>query len=299
MKKKTTTTRLWLWLDALFLCILCYAAYSFWHSLSTDAHNTLPSQWQWDVFVKYFAWHDSQGWHAGLLLKGLISTIRLGIWAGALALLVGLCMGIYLTIYTKGVIHSILYAVLIFLRNTPPLVLLFLLYFLTSENTFSFLNALVQHAPPLAQSVIEHLFAPPQALDRMLAAVLTLGFYQGAYVAEIVRAGLQSIPQGQWDAAAALGFTKRQQFSQVLLPQALPIMIPPLAGQYISIFKDSALAALISVPELTFQGMEIVAITRLPFEAWTLILVLYLGISLICTRCFSYAEKRLHWVQNK
>ncbi len=299
MKKKTTSTRRWLWLDALFLCILCYAAYSLWHNFTTDAHNTLPSQWQWDVFVKYFAWHDNEGWHAGLLLKGLISTIRLGLWAGLLALLVGLSMGIYLTVYTRGVIHNILYVMLIFLRNTPPLVLLFLLYFLTSENTFSFLSSLVEHAPPVLQSVIEHLFAPPQALDRMLAAVLTLGFYQGAYVAEIVRAGLQSIPQGQWDAAAALGFTRGRRFSQVLLPQALPIMLPPLAGQYISIFKDSALAALISVPELTFQGMEIVAITRLPFEAWTLILVLYLGISLACTRCFAYAEKRLHWIQNK
>ncbi len=231
----------------------------------------------------------------GLLIKGLLATVRLGLWSGLVALLVGLSMGMYLTTARSGVARTLLYSLLIFLRNTPPLVLLFLLYFLASENTLSLMGDLVRAMPQSVQDVVGFLFATPENMDRMLAAVLTLGFYQGAYVAEIVRSGLQSLPLGQWDGAAALGFSRWQQFFYVLLPQSLPIMLPPLAGQYISIFKDSALASLISVPELTFQGMEIVAITRLPFETWMLILVLYLGISLACTRCFALAEKRLPW----
>ncbi len=249
--------------------------------------------------MPYITWHDAEGWHTGLLVKGLLSTLRLGLWSCLLALGVGLLLGIYLATQSQGLMRTLVYSIVIFLRNTPPLVLLFLLYFLTSEQSLTFVVGLVRMAPLPVQELLSVLFAAPEYMDRMLAAVLTLGCYQGAYVAEIVRAGLQSLPQGQWDAAAALGFSRRQQIFMVLLPQALPLMLPPLAGQTISIFKDSALAALISVPELTFQGMEIVAITRLPFEAWTLILLLYLGISLLCTRCFALAEKRLRWQVKK
>ncbi len=285
----------WLWLDILILILLAGTLCFLWSQGGQSSPKALPTQWQWDSMAQYVAWKDAEGWHMGLLLKGLFATLRLGLWAGILALGVGLAMGVYLATHSKGLVHGVLYAILVFLRNTPPLVLLFLLYFLASENTLALVGEMVRTLPQGAQDVLSFLFAAPENMDRMLAAVLTLGCYQGAYVAEIVRAGLQSLPLGQWDAAAAMGFSRRQQFLYVLLPQSLPIMLPPLAGQYVSIFKDSALAALISVPELTFQGMEIVAITRLPFEAWTLILVTYLGISLLCTRCFAYAEKKLPW----
>ncbi len=295
MRKKISPKPSWLWLDMALLLCLGFIALTFWNYATDPNANALPSHWHWDKLSPYIAWHDAEGWHMGLLIKGLLSTLRLGLWACLLALMVGLALGIYLATHTTGLLHNLLSGIIIFLRNTPPLVLLFLLYFLTSEQTLGFISHMVRLAPQPLQDIIAFLFATPEYMDRMLAAVLTLGCYQGAYVAEIVRAGLQSLPQGQWDGAAALGFSRRQQFFHVLLPQALPLMLPPLAGQAISTFKDSALAALISVPELTFQGMEIVAITRLPFEAWTLILVLYLGISLLCTRCFALAEKKMHW----
>ncbi len=299
MLKKTTYMKRWLWLDIVLLALMGMVAWTFWSFVTDPQQSALPNSWQWHKLLQYIAWHDEQGWHMGLLVKGLMATVKLGIWSGLLALFTGLLLGIYLATHTKGIIHTVLYGVVIFLRNTPPLILLFLLYFLTSENTLSFLGNALRGAPEEVQYVAGILFATPENMDRMLAATLTLGCYQGAYVAEIVRAGLQSLPQGQWDAAAALGFSRSQQFSLVLLPEALPIMLPSLAGQAVSIFKDSALAALISVPELAFQGMEIVAITRLPFEAWTIILVLYLGLSLICTRCFAFTEKRLHWHHKK
>ncbi len=295
MLKRNSYIRSWLWLDILIILVIVAFGYFFWNHAHNDPEHTLPKTWQWKEFFKYFAWHDEQGWHQGLLVKGLLTTLKLGIWSGLLALVVGLTMGIYLATHNNGLMAKLLYAILVFLRNTPPLVLLFLLYFLTSENTLSLIGDILKLLPLWLQNFIGTIFAPPASLDRMLAAVLTLGIYQGAYIAEIIRSGLQSLPQGQWDGAAALGFSQRQQLFSVLLPQALPIMIPPLTGQYISIFKDSALASLISVPELTFQGMEIVAITQLPFETWLIIFTLYLIISLLCSRSFALLENSLHW----
>ncbi len=291
MLKKSSYIQRWIWLDIL----LAVALFLFGVFFYNQAQDTLPQSLNWHEFIKYIGWHDEQGWHMGLLLKGLAATIRLGIWSGLLALIVGLVVGTRLAAKPKCPFSRTIYIFVVFLRNTPPLILLFLLYFLTSDSTLSFFTNIVRDAPQNVQNFIGFIFATPDNMDRMLAAVITLGCYQGAYVAEIVRAGLESLPRGQWDAAAALGFKPRDQFCKVLLPQCLPLMIPALAGQYVSIFKDSALAALISVPELTFQGMEIVAITRLPFETWILVAILYLMLSLICTNVFHWMERRLHW----
>ncbi len=294
MFKKSSYVRRWLWLDIILAIAIFFMAILFYNH-ATSSQSGLPQSWHWHELIKYIGWHDEDGWHMGLLLKGLGATIRLGIWSGILALIIGLMVGIRLAAKPKHPLSYAIYMVVVFLRNTPPLILLFLLYFLTSESTLSIFTNTLRELPPVVQNIISFIFASADNMDRMLAAVITLGCYQGAYVAEIVRAGLESLPQGQRDAAAALGFTSRQQFFAVLLPQCLPVMLPPLAGQYVSIFKDSALAALISVPELTFQGMEIVAITRLPFEAWIVVLILYLMLSLICTNIFHSIERKMTW----
>lgn len=258
------------------------------------AQESLPQLWEWQRMLGYIAWKDGQGWHAGLLLRGLATTLRLGLWSGLLALLVGGLMGVW-TARSKGWRVFPGMALITVLRNTPPLILLFLLYFFASERVLSGLDDAVRTLPHSAQEVFALLFAPVGQVDRMAAAVLTLGVYEGAYVAEIVRAGLQSLPRSQWDAAAALGFSRWQRLRLVVGPQALPLMIPPLAGQCVSIFKDSALASLISVPELTFQGMEVMSVSRLPFESWILVGALYLLLSLACVGVFKFCEGRLRW----
>ncbi len=283
----------WRVVDACLLVLIVFLGVHFWQEATSN--GSLPKEWQWGKISNYIAWQDHDGWHMGLLTKGFLTTLRLGIWAGLVALLVGVSVGVRLTSKRKSLGNYLLYSIVVFLRNTPPLVLLFLLYFLASEQTVAYLGEWARQASPPVQDFLSITFATPDAVDKMLAAVLTLGLYQGAYVAEIVRGGLQGLPQGQWDAAAALGFSRWQQFRKVLLPQALPSMLPPLAGQYVSVFKDSALASLISVPELTFQGMEVMAITRRPFESWVLVAALYLGISLVCTRLFQRLENKLVW----
>lgn len=279
-----------LWLDALLLALLLAAVC--W--LALRAREALPQQWQWERMAPYLLWRDDTGWHAGLLLRGLAATLRLGCWSGVLALGVGVTVGVW-TARARGRSAFAGHALVTLIRNTPPLVLLFLLYFFASERLFMGLDQWLRTAPPLLRETISLLFAPPGQVDRMAAAVLTLGFYEGAYVAEIVRAGLQSIPGAQWDAGAALGLTRWQRLRLVIFPQSLPLMLPPLAGQCVSTFKDSALASLISVPELTFQGMEVMSVTRLPFETWVVAGLLYLLVSLVCTTLFRRVEMGLRW----
>ena len=96
--------------------------------------------------------------------------------------------------------------------------------------------------------------APPDQLEAFIAAVLTLAMLEGAYIGEIVRAGINSIEKGQWEAAQALGMRRWQLLRHVVLPQAFQRMIPPLAGQAISTIKDSAIVSVFSVAELTVRG---------------------------------------------
>lgn len=259
-----------------------------------EAQLTLPDMWEWPRMSIYIAWKDADGWHAGLLLRGLATTLRIGLWSGVLALLVGGAVGVW-TARTKGwrVLPGM--ALMTLLRNTPPLIVLFLVYFFASERLLAGLDDVVRNWPVGPRDTVALLFAPVGQIDRMAAAVLTLGLYEGAYVSEIVRAGLQSLPRSQWDAAAALGFSRWQRLRLVLGPQALPLMLPPMAGQCVSIFKDSALASLISVPELTFQGMEIMSVSRLPFESWIMVGGLYLVLSLACVGVFQVWERQLRW----
>ena len=119
--------------------------------------------------------------------------------------------------------------------------------------------------------------------------MLTIALIEAAYIAEIVRAGIESIEKGQFEAANALGLSWWQKMQHVILPQALQRILPPLAGQFISTIKDSAIVSVISIPELTFQGMELMAATYLTFECWITITVLYL----VLTLSLSLAVERL------
>ena len=124
--------------------------------------------------------------------------------------------------------------------------------------------------------------------------MLTLAIYEGAYVTEIVRGGLISVPHGQWEAARATGLSEIQSFSFIILPQALRKILSPLAGQFISTIKDSAIMSVISIQELTFQGMEIMSATFLTFEVWLTITFLYFILTFSLSRAVAGLERRLN-----
>jgi polar amino acid transport system permease protein len=118
---------------------------------------------------------------------------------------------------------------------------------------------------------------------RFLSAVITLALFEGAYIAEIVRAGIESVERGQWEAATALGMSRARAMRHVIMPQALQRMLPALAGQFISIIKDSTIVSVISIEELTFQGQQIMTTTYRGFEIWTTVLVMYFVLTFACS----------------
>ena len=114
-----------------------------------------------------------------------------------------------------------------------------------------------------------------------------------ANATEIVRGGIAGIPKGQWDAGFALGMNRYQIFMNIILPQALRNILSPLAGQFISTIKDSAIMSVISIQELTFHGMEVMATTFLTFEVWITITVLYFTLTFSLSRLTVVIENHL------
>lgn len=256
--------------------------------------SRLPEyQWQWPLLWEFIARKNQAGnWECGLLAKGFFTTLRVGFWTILLSLAVGGAIGAISAQKSRLAAFPCHVYVNLF-RNTPPLVIIFALYFFAGNLLpFNIIEDAARQLSPFGKQMLALFFAPPGQLDRMFAAVLALGLYQGAYVAEITRGGIESVPRGQWDAAAALGFSRLQRLRFVILPQAARLMLPPLTGQAISSFKESALASLISVPDLTFQSLEIMAISRMTFEIWVSTGILYLLLGILCAILGRRLEKR-------
>jgi polar amino acid transport system permease protein len=131
------------------------------------------------------------------------------------------------------------------------------------------------------------------AEGRTLVGVVTLGVFAGAYVTEIVRAAIQSIDRGQTEAALSQGLTRGQTLRFVLLPQALRRMVPPLAGELVSLVKDSSLLYVIAVSEVTKRSYEVYAATNKTFEVFLPLALLYLAITLPLSRLARALELRL------
>ncbi len=281
----------WGRLDLLLLSLLFAAIGYLGYRISAG----LEYQWNWQVIPQYLVRHDSEsGWVPNLLLQGLLTTIRLSFWSLLLALPFGLLAGLLRTsLHLFNRLVGGTYVTL--LRNLPPLVLIFIFYFFISDQILPFLDLgeRLSAAPEWLQRVLELSLAPSDQLEAFLAAVMTLALFEGAYIGEIVRAGINNVEAGQWEAARALGMRRWQLLHHVVLPQAFQRMIPPLAGQAISTIKDSAIVSVISIQELTFQGMELMAATYLTFEVWISVTVLYFLLTYSCSWLAGRLELRL------
>lgn len=247
---------------------------------------TFSYQWNWAVIPQYFFRFDSSSdsWVPNLLVNGLLTTIRLSIWSSLFGLILGTTVAItgrtaslYLRLLGRSYIELV--------RNTPPLVLVFIFYFFIGNQIMVALDIeqfMATRSEPVRQ-VLEILFAPRKRFPEFLSAVLTLALYEGAYMAEIVRAGLAAVPRGQWEAADSLGMNAWNKYRHVILPQSFRIILPALAGQLISTIKDSAIVSVISIQDLTFQGMELMSATYLTFETWITVTVMYFCLTFSCS----------------
>lgn len=256
----------------------------------------LTYNWKWQVVPQYLFRYDEvlERWVPAILMQGFLTTLRLSIWATILATIIGTVMGLLRA--SQGLFQKLLSGTYVELvRNLPPLVLIFIFYFFVSDQILPplGLEEWVRSSPDGTKKTIALLFAPPALLNSFVSALITLSIFEGAYVTEIVRAGIQSIEKGQWEASAALGLSQWQQMGHVILPQAIRRILPPLTGQFISTIKDSAIVSVISIQELTYQGMALMASTYLTFEVWITIGGMYLCLTLLCSLAFEQVE--LFW----
>lgn len=247
--------------------------------------------WEWGVLGQYLLRADGR---PGLLLQGLFTTIRLTCWSALVAIFLGTWAGLARTspsLYLRLVGGT--YVELC--RNLPPLVLVFLCYFFLADQIAPSigLQDALRTAPDGVKTAAGFLFGRLDQVDAFVTAALTLGLYEGAYVAEIVRGGIASVDAGQWEAGRAQGFPRLGLMAWIIMPQAVRNMIPPLAGQIISTIKDSAIVSVISIQELTFQGMQLMATTYLTMEVWTCVALLYFALTFSCSMAAARLEHRL------
>jgi len=213
-------------------------------------------------------------WKPGLLIVGMWLTIKLSVMATIFGILIGVIGGLC-RISSNPFLKwtTIIYVELI--RGSPLLVQILIWYFVLG-------------------TVINDLMAA-YGLGRVQAywyAVASLACFAGAYVTEIVRAGIQSIHRGQTEAARSVGMSYVQSMWHIILPQAMRRILPPLAGQFISLIKDSSLLGIIAIRELTKATREAVTASLQPFELYLLCAVLYLVLTFGLSMFVQHLERR-------
>lgn len=254
--------------------------------------HALDYQWDWSVIPSYFFYVDD-GIRANMLTHGFITTVKLGFWATVIGFVLGTVSGV---MGAKGMVEQrfLSWTYVETIRNIPSLVLVIIFYYFVSSQ---FLDALgldqwMRNQPESLANVIKFLFAGPAHINAFISAVIALGIYEGAYISEIVRGGILAVPKGQWEAALSIGLSRRRTFLLIILPQVLRKTAFPMAGQFISTIKDSAIVSVISIQELTFQGLELMAATFLTFEVWTTITCLYFILTFPLSMAVSVLEKK-------
>jgi polar amino acid transport system permease protein len=214
-------------------------------------------------------------WKPGLLIVGLWLTLQISVIATIGGILIGIIGGltrISSNPALKGL--TIIYVELI--RGSPLMVQILIWYFVLG-------------------TVINDILAA-YGLGRLPAfwyGAASLACFAGAYVTEIVRGGIQSIHRGQTEAARSLGMSYTQSMRYIILPQALRRILPPLAGQFISLIKDSSLLGIIAIRDLTKAAREIVSASLQPFEVYLLLGILYLVLTFSLSMLVQYMEKRM------
>ncbi|AHK47559.1 amino acid ABC transporter, permease protein (plasmid) [Ensifer adhaerens OV14] len=219
-------------------------------------------EWDWN-----FVWQIIP-----TLLEGLKITILATVLGAAVAAVVGLVFAI-LRLSAPKPIARVVGFILEFIRGTPLLVQLYFIFYVLPDIGIS--------------------------LPALVAGVIGLGIHYGTYTAEVYRAGIENVPRGQWEAARATNLTLRQTWLHVILPQAIPPMIPALANYLIAMFKETPLLSAITVLELMNQAKSIANSNYRYIEPMTLVGVFFLVMSLISVVFLRWLEERYSRVEER
>ena len=216
-----------------------------------------------------------QEWCPGLLMLGMWVTIKVSLYAIVIGILLGIWGGIA-RISANPAARWLAYTYVELIRGTPLLVQIFIWYYIGS----TLINQLFQQYIGFE-------------IPALWYGVIALAMFTGAYVTEIVRSGIQSINLGQTEAARSLGMTHFQSLRYIIMPQAMRRILPPLAGQFISLIKDSSLLGIIAVRELTKATREAVTTSFASFELFFTCAALYLILTFTLSLCVQYLERRM------
>jgi polar amino acid transport system permease protein len=204
-----------------------------------------------------------------VLVEGAFLTLKISAYSLLFSIPIGIIAGLF-RVSNRKILFLPATWYIEFVRGVPLLVLLLWIYFALGK----FFN-----------------------LGSYLSAILGLAVFSGAFVAEVVRAGIEAVPRGQMEAARSSGMTYIQAMKLVILPQALRMVLPPMASQFIILIKDSSLVSTISVVDLTLVGKNLVATTFRPLEIWTFIALLYFVMTFTLSQIIRYFENKYKIVQ--
>lgn len=222
-------------------------------------------QWQWQRIPDYLFYFEDGEWWTAELMEGLLVTLKISGLSLIATLVIGMTAAL-LRLSDSIVGRCLAKSYIELIRNTPLLVQIYLLYFV---------------------------FGPVIGLDRFSTAILALALFQGAYTAEVFRAGLNSIPQGQFEAAHSLGLSKLSTYRDIILPQMLQKTLPPLTNEVVSLVKNSSIVSVMAIFDLTTEARNIVSETALPFEIWFTVAAIYLLLTLSLSGISAWFEHRL------
>ncbi|NKB53135.1 MAG: ABC transporter permease subunit [Rhizobiaceae bacterium] len=241
---------------AIVIGLICYGSYA-------GAQN-MGYNWQWHRVPQYLYSFTDDGFQLGEIFYGLGTTIVLSLTSFLLATLIGLIIAL---LRLSGLVIGSAVAVgfLEFVRNIPLLVLLYLFYYV---------------------------LGPIFKFDRYTASVLTLAVFHSALISEILRAGINAVPKGQWEASKSIGMSSGQSYRYIILPQSVRFMLPPMTGEVVHLIKSSAIVSVIAVAELTTIGRNIISDTFMSFEIWFTVALVYMAVTLILSIGVSHLEKK-------
>jgi polar amino acid transport system permease protein len=228
--------------------------------------------WHWERIPEMLFYYGPKSvddptprFRMGVLMIGFVLTLKISLSSIFFGIIIGTIVGIA-RLSHEPVTRRLAHAYVELIRNTPLLVQIYIIYF--------FVGSMLR-------------------LSAFAAGTAALSIFAGAYVGEIVRAGIQSIHKGQMEAARSLGMTYAEAMRHVVLPQAFKRIIPPLAGQFISLIKDSSLVSVIALADLMFQGQQAVARTYYAFEIYFTVAFLYLVMTFTLSMATQFLEMRL------
>ena len=250
------------WFDVLqFLALAALAAWVVYRGAAA-----MEYRWQWYRVPRFF-YREIDGeliW--GPLVDGLLVTLEIAAWGLVLTLLIGLVVALLrMSQSFSGRLLAVAYLEII--RNTPLLVQVSIFYFV--------LQPLLGFNNPL------------------WAGIICLSVFEGAFASEVIRAGIASVARGQWEASASVGLGRTQTYRYVILPQAIPLMLPPMAGILINLVKHSAILSFVAVFELTTEARNLVGDTFMSFEVWFVVGAMYLVLTVSLSFMVALLERHV------